>query len=415
MPPCVSLLPPRAQQQLCAVAPPPRDWWEERGAQVGHASHRVWFIGPFAACLRCGAYMSRELHRAYRLHLECRGAPPNPSAELRLRRLRQGRHPLGDFWIEWPRLSAAEQVGNTGSMAGAATPLEGTGPPEDAFFPQREEEAAALIQVEASRDVSASKRRRTEGPYPPRPILSQGGSKRPAATRAAEESPAPPRKRLRCKTPPHLTYSGWQRAEAARRAEERSAVPFVADIAACYGRSFCATRDKAVPSGHGVSARGRFVSDIAALYGRSFRPPLTSSHSVDSGNGDDARGTNSERVSAQVRAAPLVAGRPKRPFIADIAAYYGRSFRTSHSAGCRSIDAGGLTVQLPAKNRGVQGFNPRQAAMGGSLSVATSAADRAPQRGAGVVGPCPRQHTAQYPLPEWDDVVGLSLGIQEGC
>ncbi len=84
-------------------------WWEEGGVKVGHATHRVWIIGDFAACLRCGAYMTGTVRRAYKLHAPCCGAPSNPSAALRLKRLRGGRHPLSDSYIEEPRLSRVEE------------------------------------------------------------------------------------------------------------------------------------------------------------------------------------------------------------------------------------------------------------------------------------------------------------------
>ncbi len=87
---------------------PSTEWWDGGGIKVGHATHRVWVIGNYVACLRCGAYMSGEARRAYRLHAPCGGAPPNPSAALRLRRLRLGHHPLGDDFIGEPKLSRVE-------------------------------------------------------------------------------------------------------------------------------------------------------------------------------------------------------------------------------------------------------------------------------------------------------------------
>ncbi len=99
---------PSAAGGVAASAPPGLEWWEVGGIKVGHASHRVWVVGQFVACLRCGAYMSSEARRAYKLHAPCSGAPPNPSAALRLKRLRQGHHPLEDRFIEAPRLSRIE-------------------------------------------------------------------------------------------------------------------------------------------------------------------------------------------------------------------------------------------------------------------------------------------------------------------
>ncbi len=83
--------------------PPHQGWWEEDGADIGHPSHRVWVIGDVAACLRCAAYISLERRRLYKLAHACAGGPANPTATLRLSRLREGKHPVGGQFIAQPQ------------------------------------------------------------------------------------------------------------------------------------------------------------------------------------------------------------------------------------------------------------------------------------------------------------------------
>ncbi len=99
---------PAATEEERGLASSSADWWEGGGVKVGHATHRVWVIAAVVACLRCGAYLTGEARRAYKLHAPCGGAPPNPSAALRLSRLRRGHHPLGDLFMDLPRLSRVE-------------------------------------------------------------------------------------------------------------------------------------------------------------------------------------------------------------------------------------------------------------------------------------------------------------------
>ncbi len=239
-----------AAAQGLAGDPAQDDWWDVAGVEAGHASHRVWLVGDFAACLRCGAYASSGLSRLYRLRYECKGAPPNPSAELRLRRLRQGRHPLGDHFIELPRLSSGEAARRIGSSFADA---EATDAMHTSAVQHSDGAAVEDMALRRSSDPSYStaagpgraselwkegrplKRLRAKTTPPVAPQRLGGVRKRPACSSWLTNQPV--RRRLNVKTTP---FPPWTVSEvdSVDPGVERKKLNFVADIAAYYGRSF---------------------------------------------------------------------------------------------------------------------------------------------------------------------------------
>ncbi len=259
-------------------------WWESDGCNIGHASHRVWVIGEYAACLRCGAYITNDAVRAYRLHEPCPGHPPNPSAALRLRRLRQGKHPFTDRWIAAPRLSRVEQNARGGARrfsTSAFSPRPPSTVEVDAVVAPLSDAAAACRGSSPSTSSSpGAKRPRLRPAAGPLFVGAPGrGRKRPADHGAPEPVGDLPRRRLRLSG---LHHPGRQQLRLRPRSqgassglEDRPLVRrritfkrpdsasrvFVRDIAGRFGRSF------ATQSGDFCSGRGGDLANTAGLAG----------------------------------------------------------------------------------------------------------------------------------------------------